>query len=84
MECSAKAGKPWARLMCMSPGKRALCCLAPTNKIQMNSASVWVLGLKLNRAKLSELVRDIAGLPGLMQADGFEVLPITAAHRLRT
>jgi hypothetical protein len=45
---------------------------------------VWVLGLKLNRAKLSELVRDIAGLPELMQADGFEVLPITAAHRLRT
>jgi PIN domain nuclease of toxin-antitoxin system len=55
----------------------------PTNPILVSAASIWELSLKVHRGKLPELERVIADLPGLLQADGFQELPITAAHGLR-
>ncbi|WP_457767383.1 type II toxin-antitoxin system VapC family toxin [Cyanobium sp. ULC082] len=55
----------------------------PTNPILVSAASVWELSLKYHRGKLPELADAIADLQGLLQADGFIGLPITAAHGLR-
>lgn len=53
------------------------------NPILVSAASVWELSLKYHRGKLPELGAAIADLQGLLQADGFIGLPITAAHGLR-
>jgi PIN domain nuclease of toxin-antitoxin system len=66
----------------LSPAAHAL-LLEPTNPILVSAASIWELSLKVHRGKLPELERAIADLPGLLQADGFQELPITAAHGLR-
>jgi PIN domain nuclease of toxin-antitoxin system len=51
----------------------------PANSILVSAASVWELSLKYHRGKLPELGDAIADLQGLLQADGFIGLPITAA-----
>ncbi len=54
----------WFDPLRLSPATQAL-LMARTNKIQMNSASVWVLGLNLNRGKVPGLERATAYPPGL-------------------
>jgi PIN domain nuclease of toxin-antitoxin system len=66
----------------LSPAAHAL-LIEPSNQILVSAASIWELSLKVHRGKLPELERVIADLPGLLQADGFQELPITAAHGLR-
>jgi len=56
---------------------------APATQVLVSSASVWELSLKHHQGKLPELSGAIADLPGLLQADGFEGLPISLAHGLR-
>jgi PIN domain nuclease of toxin-antitoxin system len=51
--------------------------------VLVSTASVWELSLKHHQGKLPELSGAIADLPGLLQADGFEALPISLAHGLR-
>ena len=53
------------------------------NQILVSAASVWELSLKHHQGKLPELASAIADLPGLLQADGFEALPISLAHGIR-
>ncbi|MEI7666547.1 MAG: type II toxin-antitoxin system VapC family toxin [Synechococcaceae cyanobacterium ELA263] len=53
------------------------------SEIRVSAASVWELSLKHHRGKLPELAGAIDDLPGLLQADGFEGLPISQAHGLR-
>lgn len=55
----------------------------PTSTILVSAASVWELSLKHHQGKLPELGTAIGDLPGLLQADGFQGLPITAPHGLR-
>ena len=55
----------------------------PATPVLVSAASVWELSLKHHQGKLPELSADIADLPGLLQADGFEALPISLAHGLR-
>lgn len=55
----------------------------PVTPVLVSSASVWELSLKHHQGKLPELSGAIADLPGLLQADGFEGLPISLAHGLR-
>jgi PIN domain nuclease of toxin-antitoxin system len=55
----------------------------PSNQILVSAATVWELSSKHHRGKLPELASAIADLTGLLQADGFQGLPITAAHGLR-
>lgn len=57
--------------------------LDPSNTVLVSAASVWELSLKHHQAKLPELTAAIADLPGLLQADGFQPLPISIAHGLR-
>jgi PIN domain nuclease of toxin-antitoxin system len=54
-----------------------------SSEIRVSAASVWELSLKHQRGKLPELAGAIDDLPGLLQADGFEGLPISQAHGLR-
>lgn len=51
--------------------------------VLVSAASAWELSLKHHQGKLPELSGAIADLPGLLQADGFEGLPISLAHGLR-
>ncbi|QPN68111.1 type II toxin-antitoxin system VapC family toxin [Synechococcus sp. CBW1006] len=51
--------------------------------VLVSAATVWELSLKHHRGKLPELASVIGDLPGLLQADGFEALPIALAHGLR-
>jgi PIN domain nuclease of toxin-antitoxin system len=51
--------------------------------VLVSAASVWELSLKHHQGKLPELSGAIADLTGLLQADGFEGLPISLAHGLR-
>ncbi len=53
------------------------------NQVLVSAASVWELSLKHHQGKLPELASAIADLPGLLQADGFEALPISLAHGIR-
>jgi len=53
------------------------------NQVLVSAASVWELSLKHQLGKLPELASAIADLPGLLQADGFEALPISLAHGIR-
>ena len=55
----------------------------PSSEIRVSAASIWELSLKHQRGKLPELAGAIDDLPGLLQADGFEGLPISQAHGLR-
>ena len=55
----------------------------PATPVLVSAASVWELSLKHHQGKLLELNDVIADLPGLLQADGFEALPISLAHGLR-
>ena len=55
----------------------------PATPVLVSAASVWELSLKHRQGKLPELNGAIADLPGLLQADGFEALPISLAHGLR-
>lgn len=55
----------------------------PAMPVLVSAATVWELSLKHHQGKLPELSSAIADLPGLLQADGFEALPISLAHGLR-
>jgi PIN domain nuclease of toxin-antitoxin system len=55
----------------------------PLTTVQVSAASVWELSLKHHQGKLPELEKAIGDLPGLLQADGFQPLPIALAHGLR-
>jgi PIN domain nuclease of toxin-antitoxin system len=55
----------------------------PATPVLVSAASVWELSLKHHQGKLPELNGAIDDLPGLLQADGFEALPISLAHGLR-
>jgi len=55
----------------------------PATSVLVSAASLWELSLKHHQGKLPELNGAIADLPGLLQADGFEGLPISLAHGLR-
>jgi len=55
----------------------------PSTSVLVSAASVWELSLKHHQGKLPELSGVITDLPGLLQADGFEALPISLAHGLR-
>ena len=55
----------------------------PSTSVLVSAASVWELSLKHQQGKLPELSGVITDLPGLLQADGFEALPISLAHGLR-
>ena len=55
----------------------------PLTTVQVSAASVWELSLKHHQGKLPELEQAIGDLPGLLQADGFQPLPIALAHGLR-
>ena len=52
----------------------------PATPVLVSAASVWELSLQHHQGKLPELSGAIADLPGLLQADGFEALPITLSH----
>lgn len=55
----------------------------PSTSVLVSAATAWELSLKHHQGKLPELGGVIADLPGLLQADGFEALPISLAHGLR-
>jgi PIN domain nuclease of toxin-antitoxin system len=60
-----------------------LSLLEPTTTIRVSAATVWELSLKHHQGKLPELDNVIRDLPSLLQADGFQQLPISIAHSLR-
>jgi PIN domain nuclease of toxin-antitoxin system len=55
----------------------------PATPVLVSAATVWEISLKHRQGKLPELSGVLADLPGLLQADGFEALPISLAHGLR-
>lgn len=56
---------------------------ASSTTIHVSTATAWELSLKHHQGKLPELVAVLVDLPGLLQADGFQPLPIVLAHGLR-
>ena len=55
----------------------------PATSVQVSAATVWELSLKHQQGKLPELQQAIGDLTGLLEADGFQPLPIGLAHGLR-
>jgi PIN domain nuclease of toxin-antitoxin system len=55
----------------------------PATPVLVSAASAWELSLKHHLGKLPELSGTIADLPWLLQANGFEGLPISLTHGLR-
>ncbi len=54
-----------------------------TSAVFVSAASIWELSLKHHQGKLPELDNAIRDLPSLLEADGFQPLPICIAHGLR-
>jgi PIN domain nuclease of toxin-antitoxin system len=57
--------------------------IEPTTAVFVSAVTVWELSLKHHLGKLPELDQAIGDLPGLLEADGFQALPIELAHGLR-
>jgi PIN domain nuclease of toxin-antitoxin system len=57
--------------------------LDPATPVLVSAATVWELSLKHHQGKLPQLDQAIGDLPGLLQSDGVEALPIALAHGLR-
>jgi PIN domain nuclease of toxin-antitoxin system len=55
----------------------------PGTTVLVSAATVWELSLKHQQGKLPELEQAIGDLPGLLQTDGFQPLPIGLAHGVR-
>ena len=55
----------------------------PATAVMVSAATMWELSLKHHQGKLPELEVVIGDLAGLLQADGFQPLPIVLAHGLR-
>jgi PIN domain nuclease of toxin-antitoxin system len=55
----------------------------PATTVLVSAATVWELSIKHHQGKLPELEQSIGDLPGLLQADGFQALPIALAHGVR-
>ena len=55
----------------------------PATSVLVSAATVWELSLKHHQGKFPEIQQAIGDLPGLLQADGFQALPIELAHGLR-
>lgn len=55
----------------------------PATTVLVSAATVWELSLKHHEGKLPELAQAIGDLPALLQADGFQPLPIALDHALR-
>jgi PIN domain nuclease of toxin-antitoxin system len=55
----------------------------PATSVLVSAATVWELSLKYHQGKLPELEQAVGDLPGLLQADGFQALPIELAHGAR-
>jgi PIN domain nuclease of toxin-antitoxin system len=72
----------WFDPDCLSTAVREL-MTNPAIPVLVSATSVWELSLKHQQGKLPELSGAIDNLPGLLQADGFEALPISLAHGLR-
>ena len=66
----------------LTPQVRSL-LIDSTSTVFVSAASIWELSLKHHHGKLSELDNAIRDLPSLLQADGFQLLPISIAHGLR-
>jgi PIN domain nuclease of toxin-antitoxin system len=54
----------------------------PATTVLVSAATVGS-SLKHHQCKLPELAQAIGDLPGLLQADGFQALPIALAHGVR-
>jgi PIN domain nuclease of toxin-antitoxin system len=50
--------------------------------VLVSAATVWELSIKHHQGKLPELAQALADLLGLLQAHGFQTLPIQAPHAL--
>ncbi|MBM5784747.1 MAG: type II toxin-antitoxin system VapC family toxin [Cyanobacteria bacterium K_DeepCast_35m_m1_288] len=66
----------------LTPQVRSL-LIDSTTTVFVSAASIWELSLKHHQGKLPELDNAIRDLPFLLQADGFQPLPISNAHGLR-
>jgi PIN domain nuclease of toxin-antitoxin system len=55
----------------------------PETPVLVSAATAWELSLKHHQGKLPELAQAVGDLPGLLQSDGFQPLPIALAHGLR-
>ena len=55
----------------------------PATTVLVSAATVWELSLKHHHGRLPELAQALGDLPGLLQADGFQALPIALAHGVR-
>ena len=72
-----------------SPAIAKCCCgglsriADPATPVLVSAATVWELSRKHHQGKLPEMAQAIGDLPGLLQADGFQSLPIALAHGLR-
>ena len=55
----------------------------PANPVFVSAATAWELSIKHHQGKLPELESAITNFPGLLEADGFQTLPISVAHGLR-
>jgi PIN domain nuclease of toxin-antitoxin system len=55
----------------------------PVTPVLVSAATLWELSLQHHQGKLPELAQAIGDLPGLLQADGFQPLPIALAHGVR-
>jgi PIN domain nuclease of toxin-antitoxin system len=65
------------------PGPVHSLIVDPATTVLVSAATVWELSLKHHQGKLPELAQALGDLPGLLQADGFQPLPIALAHAVR-
>ncbi len=55
----------------------------PSTKVLVSAATVWELSLMHHKGMWPELAQAVDDIPGLLQSDGFQALPIALADGLR-
>jgi PIN domain nuclease of toxin-antitoxin system len=53
---------------------------SPTNSVMVSAATVWEIAIKITVAKVEIDPSDLDRLAGLIDAAGFEELPVVARH----
>jgi PIN domain nuclease of toxin-antitoxin system len=53
---------------------------APENVVFVSAAVIWEIAIKTSLGRLQIPARDLRRLPGLIEASGFDELPVLARH----
>ncbi len=62
------------------PARTRAVIMSPENDVLVSAAAIWEIAIKASLGRLDIAERDLRRLPRLIEAAGFEELPVRASH----